>query len=129
MCIDRQFVLLSLSLAFVFGGVALYVGSAAAFVMNILGQSETAFAWLFVPMIGGMVIWPGPGQPPGPPSGARTPDGGGLWRHGGRRGGELCLRRCGWFVPYAVMPIFAYTFGLALAMPGLSVQALACFPA
>lgn len=126
---DRQFVLLSLSLAFVFGGVALYVGSAAAFVMTILGQSETAFGWLFVPMIGGMVIGSGVS---------------------GRLAHRVAPKRMiavGFVlmvlavvaslvytsvavarVPYAVMPIFVYTLGLALAMPGLSVQALNRFP-
>lgn len=126
---DRQFMLLSLSLAFVFGGVALYVGSAAAYVMGILHQSETAFAWLFVPMIGGMVI------------------GSGL---SGRLAHQVAPTRMiavgfalmgvavvvslfytsFWIarVPYAVMPFFVYTLGLALAMPGLSVQALGRFP-
>ncbi len=126
---DRQFVLLSLSLAFVFGGVALYVGSAAAFVMNILHQSETAFGWLFVPMIGGMVLGSGVSS-----------------RLAHRVAPERLIAvgfgvmvaavavdlvyTASWVVrvPYAVMPIFVYTFGLALAMPGLSVQALVRFP-
>jgi DHA1 family bicyclomycin/chloramphenicol resistance-like MFS transporter len=126
---DRQFVLLSLSLAFVFGGVALYVGSAAAFVMNILQQSETAFGWLFVPMIGGMIV------------------GSGISSRLAHRVAPGRLIALGFMimvasvavnlfytafwvahVPFAVMPIFVYTFGLALAMPGLSVRALGRFP-
>ena len=126
---DRQFMLLSVSLAFCWGGVALYVGSAAAFVMGILHQPATAFGWLFVPMIGGMVI------------------GSGICSRLAHRVAPGRLMALGfalmvlavatdlfytanWVarVPYAVMPIFVYTFGLALAMPGLSVQALSRFP-
>jgi MFS transporter, DHA1 family, multidrug resistance protein len=112
-----------------FAGVAIYIGSAAAFVMGILHQSETAFAWLFIPMIGGMVL------------GSAV---------SGRLAGRVPAQRLIWFgfaimlmavgldlvytgfwvaaVPYAVLPIFGYTFGLALAMPGMSVQALGLFP-
>ncbi|WP_210547150.1 multidrug effflux MFS transporter [Rhodoferax sp. PAMC 29310] len=126
---DRQFVLLSLSLAFVFGGVALYVGSAAAFVMTILHQSETAFGWLFVPMIGGMVMGSGV-------SGrlAHRVDPGRLIGVGFAvmvvAVAANLIYTAVWVarVPFAVMPIFVYTFGLALAMPGLSVRALARFP-
>ena len=126
---DRQFVLLSLSLAFVFGGVALYVGSAAAFVMNILGQSETAFAWLFVPMIGGMVIGSGLGSRLAHQVAPERLMAVGFGVMVAAVAVNLVYAGL-WVVrvPYAVMPIFAYTFGLALAMPGLSVQALARFP-
>jgi MFS transporter, DHA1 family, multidrug resistance protein len=126
---DRQFVLLSLSLAFVFGGVALYVGSAAAFVMTILHQPETGFGWLFVPMIGGMVIGSGV-------SGrlAHRVDPGRLIAVGfAVMAAAVAINlvyTALWVVglPFAVMPIFGYTFGLALAMPGLSVKALGRFP-
>jgi MFS transporter, DHA1 family, multidrug resistance protein len=126
---DRQFVLLSLSLAFVFGGVALYVGSAAAFVMNILHQSETAFGWLFVPMIGGMVIGSGVSSR----LAHRIAPGRLIWAGFGVMVAAVAMQlayTANWVarVPFAVMPIFVYTFGLALAMPGLSVRALSRFP-
>jgi hypothetical protein len=37
-----------------FGGLSLYIGSAANFVMEILHLPETAFAWMFIPLISGM---------------------------------------------------------------------------
>lgn len=125
----RRFALMSLSLAFLFSGVALYIGSAAAFVMGLLHQPETAFAWLFVPMIGGMMV------------------GSALSGRLARRVAPARLIGVGMAimlvavacsvgygatqvarVPYAVLPIGLYTFGLALAMPGMSVQALDLFP-
>jgi DHA1 family bicyclomycin/chloramphenicol resistance-like MFS transporter len=51
-----QFLLLSLAVGLAFGGLSLYIGSAANFVMEILHLPETAFAWMFIPLISGMVI-------------------------------------------------------------------------
>ena len=52
----RQFLLLSTAIGAAFGGFALYIGSAAYFIINILHLPETAFAWLFIPLISGMVF-------------------------------------------------------------------------
>jgi DHA1 family bicyclomycin/chloramphenicol resistance-like MFS transporter len=124
-----QFVLMSLSIAFVFAGVALYIGSAAAFVMGILKQPVTAFAWLFVPMIGGMVL----GSAVAGRFAARLKP-----RRLIGAGFALMLLAVAasvgytslWAarVPYAVLPIAVYTFGLALALPGMSVRTLNLFP-
>ena len=105
-----QFVLLSLALGMVFGGLSLYIGAAANFVMEILGLPETAFAWMFIPLIGGMVI-------------------GSAW--GGKRASRQAPARLMWIgyavmglaavlnvgynalfpamVPWAVLPLFVYT--------------------
>jgi DHA1 family bicyclomycin/chloramphenicol resistance-like MFS transporter len=53
---NRRFLLLSAALGVAFGGFALYIGSAAYFVMNILHLPETAFGWLFIPLVAGMVV-------------------------------------------------------------------------
>jgi MFS transporter, DHA1 family, multidrug resistance protein len=126
-----RFVLLSLAVGMAFGGLSLYIGSAANFVMVILGLPETAFAWMFIPLISGMVI-------------------GSAW--GGKRAAKMpaaTLRRIGFGtmllacvlnvgytafagddvrVPWAVLPLMVYTFGLAVAMPAIQVGALALFP-
>jgi DHA1 family bicyclomycin/chloramphenicol resistance-like MFS transporter len=126
-----QFLLLSLAVGLAFGGLSLYIGSAANFVMEILHLPETAFAWMFIPLISGMVI-------------------GSAW--GGKRAGKwpaATLRRLGYGlmalacvlnvgytawagdrvqVPWAVLPLMVYTFGLAVAMPAIQVGALALFP-
>ena len=124
-----QFLLLALAVGLAFGGLSLYIGSAANFVMVILKLPETAFAWLFIPMIGGMTI-------------------GSAW--GGRAAARIApanMIRIGFAImgagslisvayniffvaaiPWAVLPLAVYTFGLAVAMPAIQVGALALFP-
>jgi DHA1 family bicyclomycin/chloramphenicol resistance-like MFS transporter len=126
-----QFLLLSLAVGLAFGGLSLYIGSAANFVMEILHLPETAFAWMFIPLISGMVI-------------------GSAW--GGKRAAKIApatMRRLGYglmalacvlnvgytalagdrvAVPWAVLPLMVYTFGLAVAMPAIQVTALGLFP-
>lgn len=124
-----QFLLLSLSVGMAFGGLSLYIGSAANFVMVILGLPETAFAWMFIPLIGGMVAGSG-------------------W--GGKRAAGMAPSRLTWIgfgtmftaavlnigynalfpaaVPWAVLPLAIYTFGLAVAMPAIQMRALSLFP-
>jgi DHA1 family bicyclomycin/chloramphenicol resistance-like MFS transporter len=126
-----QFLLLSLAVGLAFGGLSLYIGSAANFVMEILHLPETAFAWMFIPLISGMVI-------------------GSAW--GGKRAAKIApatMRRIGYglmalacvlnvgytalagdrvAVPWAVLPLMVYTFGLAVAMPAIQVAALGLFP-
>jgi DHA1 family bicyclomycin/chloramphenicol resistance-like MFS transporter len=124
-----QFVLMSLSIAFIFAGVALYIGSAAAFVMGILHQPETAFAWLFIPMIGGMVLGSGAASRLGAKVAPAKLITAGFAIMAAAV--ALSVGYTAYFaaqVPYAVMPIFIYTFGLALAMPGMSVRTLNLFP-
>jgi DHA1 family bicyclomycin/chloramphenicol resistance-like MFS transporter len=126
---NPQFLLLSLSVGLSFGGLSLYIGSAANFVMVILGLPETAFAWMFIPLIGGMVL-------------------GSAW--GGKRAARMPAARLKWIgfgtmlaaavlnigynalfpaaVPWAVLPLAIYTFGLAVAMPAVQMTALALFP-
>ncbi|MBQ5950422.1 multidrug effflux MFS transporter [Massilia sp. ST3] len=126
---NPQFVLLSLAVGMAFGGLSLYIGSAANFVMEILGLPETAFAWMFIPLIGGMVI-------------------GSAW--GGKRASKMPAARLKWIgfavmglaavlnvgynllfpamVPWAVLPLFVYTFGLAVAMPAIQLTAMGLFP-
>ena len=126
---NPQFLLLSLAVGMSFGGLSLYIGSAANFVMVILGLPETAFAWMFIPLIGGMVL-------------------GSAW--GGKRAAHMPAGRMKWIgfgimllaavlnigynalfpaaVPWAVLPLAIYTFGLAVAMPAVQMTALGLFP-
>ena len=126
---NPQFLLLSLSVGLAFGGLSLYIGSAANFVMEILHLPETAFGWLFVPLISGMVI-------------------GSAW--GGKKADKIKPARMVWLgfgvmalasvinvgynalfvadIPWAVLPLMVYTCGQAVAMPAIQVGALALFP-
>jgi len=124
-----QFLLLSLAVGLAFGGLSLYIGSAANFVMEILHLPETAFAWMFLPLIGGMVLgsaWGGKRVHRMP---AAT-----MLRIGYGAMALACVLNVGYTalfpaqVPWAVLPLFVYTFGLAVAMPAIQVGALALFP-
>jgi len=124
-----KFVLLALTLGMAFGGLSLYIGSAANFVMGILGKSETGFAWLFIPLIGGMVI----GSALSGKFAARyspvTMVKAGFALMGSA--GAVSVAYNSMFAaetPWAVLPLAVYTFGLAIAMPAIQVKALSLFP-
>ncbi len=51
---NRSFLLLSLTAAFNFSALFLYISSAPAFVMDLLHMNEQQFGWFFAPTIGGM---------------------------------------------------------------------------
>jgi len=126
---NPQFVLLSLAVGMAFSGLSLYIGSASNFVMQILGLPETAFAWMFIPLIGGMVV----GSAWGGKRAARsTPPrmmaiGYGVMALGVlfNVGYNLLFKAA---VPWATLPLFVYTFGLAVAMPAIQLTAMGLFP-
>ena len=124
-----RFMLMCLAFGLVFCGLPLYVGSAAAYVMDILHQPETAFGWLFLPLVGGLVLGSALAsrlshriQPP----------------RMVRIGFAIMVVAVGWSVaytslftaavPWAVMPFALYTFGLSMASPGMTVMAMEEFP-
>jgi DHA1 family bicyclomycin/chloramphenicol resistance-like MFS transporter len=126
---ERQFVLLALALGTVFGGLSLYISAAAHFVMGILHLPETAFGWMFIPMIGGMTL----GSAIGGKYAARIAPATMIWIGYALMGvagfgGIAYAANFTATVPWAVMPLALYTFGLAFAMPALQVKALALFP-
>ena len=126
---NAPFLLQACAVGLAFGGLSLYIGSAANFVMVILKLPETAFAWLFIPMIGGMTIgsaWSARAASKVAPSTM-------TWLGFGIMGaaGVLSVTYNMLFVaavPWAVLPLGLYTFGLAVAMPAIQVGALALFP-
>ena len=126
---NPQFVFLALSVGLAFSGLSLYIGSASNFVMEILGLPETAFAWMFIPLVGGMVVGSAWG---GKRAHASTP-GGMMWTGYAvmALGVALNVGYHGLFpatVPWSVLPLFVYTFGLAVAMPAVQLTAMGLFP-
>ena len=124
-----EFLLLAIAVGLAFGGLSLYIGSAANFVMVILKLPETAFAWLFIPMIGGMTV----GSAWGGRAAARIAPANMIWIGFAIMGaGSLISVAYNTLfvaaIPWAVLPLAVYTFGLAVAMPAIQVGALALFP-
>lgn len=124
-----RFAALVLTLTLSFSAVFLYIVSAPEFVFNLLHRSETEFFWLFGPITVGMIL------------GAALSG-----RLAGRvKNGTLVLLAYGIMagaaagnllfhavhpasLPWSVLPLFFYVFGVALAMPVLSVMSLDMLP-
>ena len=126
---NPRFVLLSLTVGMAFGGLSLYIGSAANFVMEILHLPETAFAWMFIPLIGGMVLgsaWGGKFSARIAPKRMKS-IGFAIMALGAGLGVGYNLLFVAQ-VPWAVLPLAVFTFGLAVAMPAIQLSAFALFP-
>ena len=128
--LNPRFQRLAAAGTFNFGALFLYIASAPAFVLDILGLGQDAFAWFFVPMIGGMMA--------------------GAWTSGriaGRVSGVAQVRLgfacCGAAVavnllynllvsepavPWAVLPMMLNAFGVALVFPILTLAILDMYP-
>lgn len=125
----RCFLLLSISLGAAFGGFALYIGSAAYFIMHILKLPETAFAWLFIPLISGHVLGATASGKLAHKVAPRT-----LIRFSFALmalSAAINVAYNSFFppvVPWAVLPLFLYSFSLALAMPPLTLAGMNLFP-
>ncbi len=125
----REFLLLATVPALNFAAFFLYIASAPAFLIDMLGVSSYGFAWLFIPMISGIMI------------GALI---------SGRLAGHLPATRTvrlgytlifvgvafslfvAWFVvpgvPWHVLPIMVYTMGSAVITPTVTLLMLDLFP-
>ncbi len=125
-----RFVALVLSLGFGFAGFLLYVASAADFVTGILGLSELGFAWLFVPLVIGLV---GGSYLVNRMAGLVPPSriaqmGYGLMLVGVMFNVGYNALFSAPQVPWAVLPLVFYTLGAAFQAPILTVYALDLFP-
>jgi MFS transporter, DHA1 family, multidrug resistance protein len=112
-----------------FGGFALYISAAADFVIRILKLPPTAFGWLFLPLIGGMVL----GSSVSGGLAARFSSNAMIRVGFGVMAAAASVNLIYTFsfsaaVPWAVLPIMIYTFGLALAVPGMTMMTLGIFP-
>lgn len=125
----RGFQLLSLAVTFNFGALFLYIMSAPAFVMGLMGLNELQFWVFFVPVIAGMM------------SGAMLSG-----RMAGHHSGAVLV---GWAyrlmalavllnvagnlysdpaAPWAVLPMVVLACGVALAFPVITIAILDLFP-
>ena len=125
-----SFLFASGGLATNFCGFFVYVLSAPVFLMNHLGLPETAFLWLFGPsmcglMSGSWVI--------GKIAGKRTPEAAVTYGYVVMGSAALLNVTINLTlppgVPWNVIPLFIYTFGMALTTPSLTLFALDPFPA
>ncbi|HPN79911.1 multidrug effflux MFS transporter [Dokdonella sp.] len=127
---DPAFLPLVLAGTLGFNALFVYISSAPAFVIGLLGLNEQQFAWLFIPAIGGLM------------SGSFLSG-----RLAGRVSGQATIR-LGYsimlgasainlatasllarpVVPWSVLPIGLHSIGIGLAFPTLTLQLLDRFP-
>lgn len=129
-CGDPRFLLQSLSIALSCSALYLYISSAPAFVLKLLRLPETAFAWLFTPMIAGIML--------GSLLSARmatvftsrqTINIGFIVMITAAVGNVLYCTFFSVAVPWAMLPIMMCTFGMALISPAMTVLTLDLHPA
>lgn len=125
---NPQFIALALAMGFVFGGFSLYIGSAANFVMGILGLGATGFGWMFIPAIAGMVAGSAlAARRAGVPARRSILTGYSVMA-------AATLLNVGYnalfqaAVPWAVLPLFVHSFGMAMMSPAVTLRVLDLFP-
>lgn len=127
---NPRFLRLSAAAALNFGALFLYISSAPAFVLDLLGLDETQFGWFFIPMIAGMML------------GAFV-SGRAAGRIDGKRLAGIGFACCGLAMlanvgynllveqpalPWAVLPASLNAFGIALAFPIITLAILDMYP-
>ena len=123
------FLLQSMAGGLIFCGIMIFVSAAPDFVINVLHLPATAFGWLFLPIIVGMTI----GSVLAARLAGRMSPGHlvrvALAIQGTAAAGEVLYMRLAAVpaVPWAVAPVFVYSFGVALASPVMTLRALDLF--
>ena len=128
--LNPRFQRLAAAGAFGFAGLFLYIASAPAFVMDLLGLGEQDFAWLFLPTIGGMTLG---AFVSGRVAGRWQPTyqvGVGYACIGAAAAGNVLynLFAPAMSVPWAVLPMSLASFGVALVFPILTLAILDMYP-
>ena len=126
---NRDFLLLATIPALNFAAFFIYIASAPSFLIDLLGVSSYGFAWLFMPMIGGVMIGAlVSGRAAGKLSAARTIGLGYLFMFAG----ATIQMAVAWYVapsvPWHVLPIMIYTMGSSIVMPSATLLLLDLFP-
>ena len=127
---DRRYLLLGFAAALNFGAIFTYISAAPSVVLNILHLSATEFAWLFVPIIGGMMLGSAiSARMAGRFDALRTVGTGFALMAVGtllNLAGSLLLTPA---VPWFVLPVGIIGAGVTLSFPTLTLLMLDRFPA
>jgi MFS transporter, DHA1 family, multidrug resistance protein len=125
-----DFLLLALIPALNFAAFFIYVAVAPAFLLDLVGVTTNGFAWLFVPLIAGIMIGATlSGRLAGRVSPKRTIRLG----YALMFAGAALNLAIAWLVPpgvpWSILPIMVYTIGTAVLTPTLTLMLLDLFPA
>jgi DHA1 family bicyclomycin/chloramphenicol resistance-like MFS transporter len=125
-----EFVLLAMVPALNFSGFFLYIAVAPAFLVDLLGVSTMGFAWLFVPMIGGVMLGATiSGRLAGRLTARQTVGLGYRFLFAGVALQVTTALFAPLVVPLHVLPIGVYATGSAIVMPSATLLLLDLFPA
>ena len=125
-----RFLRLALAGALNFAALFLYIASAPAFVLDLLGLDERQFGWFFIPMISGMTLGAFvSGRAAGRISGTRLA-GIGFAVSAVAMVGNLAYSLLveSPAVPWAVLPMVFNAFGIALVFPIVTLAILDMYP-
>ncbi len=126
---NRDFLLLATIPALNFAAFFIYIASAPSFLIDLLGVSSYGFAWLFMPMIAGVMIGAlVSGRAAGNLSAARTIGLGYLLMFAGATIQMVVAWYVAPSVPWHVLPIMIYTMGSSIVMPSATLLLLDLFP-
>lgn len=125
----RPFRRMLLAIGLMGAGMAVYIASAAEFVITLLGQDETGFGWLFIPLVGGGML----GSVISTIIASRLSTGR-QKQIGFALMALACIINVGYnalftaTLPWAVLPIALYTLSWSLISPLVVLQAVGFFP-
>lgn len=118
------------ALAFNFAGLFLYVAAAPAFITQHLGLGASQFGWQFVPTVCGIFLGAfTANRLAGKTTVARQVKLGYTFLIGAAAANALYHAIFPPALPWSVMPLFFYTFGMSVAAPGITLLILDLFPA
>ena len=125
-----EFTMLSLIPTLNFAAFFLYIAAAPVFLVDLLGVSTWGFAWLFVPMIAGIIIGATlSGRMAGRISPQRTIRLGYSFIAAGALANILICQLAPPFVAWNVAPILIFVTGSSLVAPSVMLALLDLFPA
>ncbi|MBS7778153.1 multidrug effflux MFS transporter [Acidovorax sp. CCYZU-2555] len=125
----RPFRRMLLAIGLMGSGMAVYIASAAEFVITLLGQDETGFGWLFIPLVGGGML----GSVISTILASRLSPAR-QKQIGFALMGLACVVNVSYnlfftaSLPWAVLPIALYTLSWSLISPLVVLQAVGFFP-
>jgi MFS transporter, DHA1 family, multidrug resistance protein len=124
-----DFLLLAFIPALNFSAFFLYIAVAPAYLVDLLGVSTYGFAWLFVPMIAGIMVGALiSGRVAGRFTPRRTVAIGYGFAFGGVAFNLVIVALVPPGVPWHVLPIFVFSIGSAIIMPSITLLLLDLFP-
>jgi len=124
-----DFLLLASVPALNFSAFFLYIAVAPAYLVDLLGVSTYGFAWLFIPMISGIMVGAlVSGRVAGRLSPAATVETGYAFAFAGMLLNLAIVAFVPPGVPWHVLPVFVFSIGSAIIMPSIMLMLLDLFP-